>query len=137
MNTHYQLSDADFARQFADLSLDPKLFSHEAHLRLAWILIKREGIEKAIEMVCKQIKAFDAHHGDGTVYHETLTTAAVHIVKHFMDKASLDDFSLMLEEFPRIKNNFKGLIEAHYSNNIFTDPFAKVTYQEPDLLPFI
>ena len=54
MERHYQLTDNQFETQFADLSMDPTLFSHEAHLRLAWIHIKHHGVDKAIENICSQ-----------------------------------------------------------------------------------
>jgi hypothetical protein len=136
MEHHRLLSDADFEQQFLELSLPPSWFSHEAHLRLAWILIRTYGQIAAEEKLCSQIRAFDQRHGKGTVFNKTVTIAAAKIMQHFIDKSTSKDFAGLLEEFPRLKNNFRGLIEAHYSVNIFGDSLAKLTYLEPDLIPF-
>ena len=41
-----------------------------------------------------------------------------------------------MEEFPRLKNNFKDLIAQHYQMDIYRSQRAKTAYLEPDLLPF-
>jgi len=136
MERHYQLTDAQFETQFADLSMDPTLFSHEAHLRLAWIHIKHHGVDKAIENICRQINIFDATFDDGTKYHTTLTVASIKTVCHFFLKSKSDTFQDFIAEFPRLKNNFKELISSHYGFDVFTSEKAKSEYLKPDLLPY-
>ena len=58
MENHYQLADEEFEASFADGSLDPQVFNHEAHLRIAWIHITKYGTEKAIENIVDQLKAY-------------------------------------------------------------------------------
>lgn len=130
------LSDADFSQQFADCTLDPKLFTHSAHLRLAWISIRQNGITKAIALIREQIKAYDQKFGDGTKYHETLTVAALHVVHHFMKRSYADSFDGFISEFPRLKTHFKDLIAQHYSIDLFQDADAKEKYVQPDLQDF-
>ncbi|PHN01157.1 hypothetical protein [Flavilitoribacter nigricans] len=136
MESHLNLTDGQFEYQFRDGSLDPALFSHEAHIRLAWIHTGRYGVEQACVNVCDQIQAFDRLHGDGTKFHRTLTVAAVRAVHHFRQKSVSDTFSGFIREFPRLKTNFKDLLNAHYSHFILRLPRAKREYLEPDLLPF-
>ncbi len=45
MEEHFYLTDIQFERQFANCSLNPELFSHEAHLRLAWLHISKYGLK--------------------------------------------------------------------------------------------
>ena len=132
----YKLTDSDFEKQFANCSLDPRLFSHLAHLRLAWIHVKNYGVDAAIENVCAQIKIYDATHDEGTKYHTTLTVASVLTVYHFFLKSESDNFQDFIAEFPRLENNFKDLIDAHYGINLFTSERAKKEYIAPDLLPY-
>ena len=136
MDNHFQLTDEEFAKQFANKTLKPQLFSHEAHLRLAWIHINQYGEELAIQNICSQIKAFDQTFGDGTKYHKTLTIAAIKAVSHFIGKSNSNTFQEFIEEFPRLKSNFKDLMGAHYGFDIFNNEEAKANYLEPDLLPF-
>ena len=136
MKNHFLLPDETFEHQFAEVSLNPKLFSHEAHLRLAWIHIRKYGVEKAVVNICRQIAAFDAKFGDGTKYNETVTVAAVRAVNHFVERSSATDFKSFIQENPRLKHNFKDLLNSHYSQDIFLDERAKTEYLEPDLAPF-
>ncbi len=136
MEAHFQLSDQEFERQFAFCQLDPSLFSHEAHLRLAWIHIQQHGQEQAEINIQKQLQDFVASVGATDKYHATLTVAAVRIVGHFIKTSSAETFSQFMEEYPRLKTAFKGLVEQHYSFDIFQSAEARATFLAPDLLAF-
>ena len=136
MNEQYQLTDLEFSNAFKNATLDPKLFNHEAHLRLAWIYIDRDGIEEAITQVCSQITNYATSLGAANKYNETVTIAAVRAVYHFYLKSKSDNFRDFIEEFPRLKNNFKDLLAQHYGIDIFNSEVAKCSFLEPDLLPF-
>jgi hypothetical protein len=58
MKNEYQLSDDQFSRAFETATLNPKLFNHKAHLRLAYLLITVNGIDSVIDKCCKQILAY-------------------------------------------------------------------------------
>lgn len=133
---HFKYSDAEFLKHFSDFTLQPALFTHEAHLRLAWLYINLYGTEKAAVLISTQIKAFDRKFGDGSKFNKTVTIASVYIVNHFMERSLYNDFKILLEEFPQLKTNFTGLIRSHYKINIFTEKRAKKEYVEPDLLSF-
>lgn len=136
MQNHFQLSDGQLECSFQDCSLLPPLFSHEAHLRLAWIHIRRYGIQQACDNLCQQIKRFDETHGDGTKFNTTVTVAAAKVVYHFMQKKSGTNFQDFLSSHPRLSSQFKVLIHTHYGFDIFNHPEAINQYLEPDLLPF-
>lgn len=133
---HYSLNDEAFEHQFATLTLNPALFSHEAHLRLAWIHVNKYGVDQAALNLCEQIRIFDQTFDDGTKFNVTVTVAAVKAVHHFMQKSETTSFADFIEENPRLKYNFKELLACHYSGDIFRDKAAKVTWVEPDLESF-
>ncbi|MCB0633435.1 MAG: hypothetical protein R2824_29490 [Saprospiraceae bacterium] len=136
MDTHYQFDDLLFEEQFREGTFPPQLFTHEAHLRLAWIHIRRYGVEYAADQICLQIKDFDRLHGDGTKFHKTLTVAAVRAVYHFMQKFRSDNFADFIVEFPRLKHSFKELLDFHYTAKRLQNQDARYEYVEPDLVPF-
>lgn len=136
MEDHFRLSDFEFAQQFKECNLDPILFTHEAHLRLAWIHIKNHGIEKAEETIQSQLKNFVVFAGALDKYNTTLTLAAIKAVYHFMLKSDTDNFKDFITEFPRLKYNFKALMACHYGFDIYVSHKAKTEFLEPDLLPF-
>lgn len=136
MENHYQLNDLAFETQFQNGTLDSTLFSHEAHLRLAWIHIQKYGIDQAIQNICTQIINYVQGLGAADKYNKTLTVAAVKTVYHFILKSDATTFQDFIEAFPRLKYNFKDLLVCHYSMDIFNSARAKVEYIKPDLLAY-
>lgn len=136
MEDHFKLSDSEFEKKFEDSKLDPSMFNHEAHLRLAWIHIHNYGIEKALKNVPLQLQYFVGYIGAKDKYNATLTIAAIKAVHHFMLKSKSENFKDFIVEFPRLKYNFKELLGCHYRIDIFNSIEAKTNFLEPDLLPF-
>ena len=136
MEDHYKLSDTEFENEYIDCKLDLNIFSHEAHLRLAWININRYGIEEALKKIPGQLQNFVESVGAKDKYNTTLKVAAIKAVGSFLDKSNSNSFQEFITEFPQLKNNFKTLIGSHYSFDIFTSIRAETELLEPDLLPF-
>ena len=136
MGKHYELSDSEFKEQFANCTLDSTLFSHEAHLRLAWLLINEFGLEKAEVQIQEQLKNFVANVGAKDKYHVTITLVAIKMVHHFMQKSKTESFADFILENPQLKTNFKGLIRSHYSFDVFDNIKAGRQFIDPDILPF-
>jgi len=136
MEAHFNLNDELFEQQFATCTLDPAIFSHEAHLRLAWVHIKKYGVEKAVENICTQLVNFTIHLGAADKYNTTLTIAAVRAVNHFINRSAANNFYDFIQEFPRLKFNFKDLMASHYKTDIFKSPIAKRSYLEPESMAF-
>lgn len=136
MEKHLELSEEEFLRQFTDCTLDPSIFSHEAHLRLAWINIRKYGIVQATANIQSQLLKFVEALGEKDKYNKTVTLAALFIVNHFIQRSNSDNFSDFISGFPKLKTDFKGLIASHYSIDVFTSSKAKTEYLEPDILPF-
>ncbi|MCP9766311.1 hypothetical protein EGI22_00220 [Lacihabitans sp. LS3-19] len=130
------LSDEEFSTQFASKILNPEIFTHEAHLRLAWILIKNHGLEKGTELICSQILAFVIPLGAEEKFNTTLTVASMKMVNHFIQKVESDDFLDFIQTFPALKYEFKNLVSKHYSFDILKEERTKKAFVEPDLLEF-
>jgi hypothetical protein len=136
METHFDLTNQQFEIAFKSAHLNPNLFTHEAHLRLAWIHIKAYGIDTAIENITSQLTQYTKHLGAEVKYNETVTIAAVKAVYHFILKSESVNFKDFILEFPRLKFNFKDLLGQHYGFDIFSSEEAKSSFLVPDLLPF-
>jgi hypothetical protein len=105
-------------------------------LRLAWIHIKKYGVDRAIENICNQLVMFTKSIGAIDKYNKTLTVAAIKAVNHFIMQSNSKTFQEFVLEFPRLKYDFKALMDAHYLIDIYNSEKAKSEYIEPDLLPF-
>ena len=136
MEKHFELSDLEFENQFNSCQLNPSFFSHEAHLRLAWIHIDKYGFEQAKGNIQKQLQDFVAHVGAEDKYHKTLTIVVIQAVNHFMLQSTSDNFPDFIIEFPQLKEDFKSLISSHYSFDVFSSAEAKLKFISPELKPF-
>ena len=136
MKDHYQLTNEEFESQFSNCTLDSSIFNHEAHIRLAWIHIDKYGIEQALINVDSQLYSYVCSLGAEDKYNKTVTIAAVKAVYHFMQKSNSNNFKDFILEHPRLKTNFKELLDKHYSIDIFNSDIAKSSFLEPNLLPF-
>jgi hypothetical protein len=125
MEKHFDLTDLEFEKKFESCNLNPEIFTHEAHLRLAWIHITKYRQEIAIQNICRQLITFVDSIGAKNKYNQTLTVAAIKAVYHFIRKLNSNIFPDFINEFPRLKYNFKDLINFHYQENIFKSEEAK------------
>jgi hypothetical protein len=136
MNNHQVLIDSEFEHQFANRTLDPALFTHEAHLRLAWIHITKYGVEKAIKNICVQLVNYTEFLGARDKYNHTVTIAAIRAVYHFMLKSHATTFAEFILLNQKLKYNFKELLSFHYRTDVFKSELAKREYLTPELAPF-
>lgn len=136
MDDHYKLTDTEFEEKFANEDFEVSMFTHEAHLRLAWIHIDRYGLVIAEQNVSDQLKTYTKHVGVPNKFHMTLTIAAVKAVSHCYSQYKGRDFKDFIERWPALKEDFKPMMESHYSFDIFKSHEARSNYISPDLRPF-
>ncbi len=135
METHQVLSDEEFATSFEKLELSPSDFTHEAHLRLAWIHINKYGWQQAEENINRQLLQFVAKVGAADKFNKTVTCASVRIIADYMRQSEAGNFAEFLAEYPALKSDFKGVISRHYGFDVFESEQAKQEFLQPDLLP--
>ena len=121
MITTTQLNDYELLEEVGNCTLNPELFTHEAQLRLSWILINKHGLEVATLKNCKLKEQFYTKVLNSTKFNLPLTKAYTEILHYFMEKSSTKDFDKLLREFPRLKYNFKKLVKTHYGYNILKE----------------
>jgi len=136
MERHRKLSNEEFEEQFANCKLRPLWFTHEAHLRLAWIYITKYGSEIAFEKYSNQLQKFAKKYNAVGKYNATVTYASIQIMTHFIEKSNAYGFQDFINEFPQLKSKFKELLTTHYSGDVFTSIEAKQHILQPDLVPF-
>ncbi|MFK5981294.1 MAG: hypothetical protein QM499_00145 [Flavobacteriaceae bacterium] len=110
MQKHLSLSDSEFEKQFRECTFNPSYFNHEAHIRLAWIHIKKYGSAQACKNTCEQIKKFYIVFDKDKKFNTEITIASIMIVKQFIKKSNSDTFPEFIKEFPRLNSNFLELI---------------------------
>ena len=133
---HWKYTDEEYEQVFASYRLKPGMFSHEAHLRLAYIHISKYGPRQAEKNMCDQIKGYAESLGVYDKFNKTVTMASVKTMHHFMENSNTSSFKELIQEFPQLLNDFRGILSQHYGFNVFADKQAKKEFVEPDLQPF-
>ena len=128
-------SDMEFLMAFEAGAYAPADFNHRAHVRLAYVYLATNDVERATTLLRAAIVNFLRHHGiTPTKYHETLTHAWILAVFHFMHRTpsalSADDFidhtTLLLDS---------RIMMTHYSAERLFSQHARHGFVEPDLEP--
>ena len=125
MEKHWRFSDAIYEQKFREGKFPPLYFSHEAHLRLAYIHLEKYGLRQSIENMCTQIYDFAIKYGATMKFNATVTYASLQIMYHYMNKGESDNFSDLMKEFPHLLKDFKSEIQKYYSWDVFRSPEAK------------
>lgn len=136
MEKHYRYSDEVYEQKFRDCTFPPLYFSHEAHLRLAYIHLMKYGLEQSIENMCKQIYDFAIKYGATMKFNATVTYASLQIMYYYIQNGKSDNFPDLMKEFPDLLENFKGEIQKYYSWDVFRSPEAKANILQSDLEDF-
>lgn len=113
MGDHEQYSDDEFVERVRNASLDPVLFTHEAHLRLGWILVRAHGPDRAAELLCGLIAGYASAIGKAEKFDRRVTIAAAHVIAGRMERSHATDSVAFISEAPELRSHFRELVEAY------------------------
>jgi hypothetical protein len=126
--------DRDFRSAFEACTVTPSQFTHEAHVRLAYVYLVESDVESAVRRMREALLNFlERNDIPRSKFHETITRAWVLAVRHFMDRSastSSDDFIAKNRELLDSK-----IMLTHYSASVLFSPDARSSFVEPDLDP--
>jgi len=105
-------------------------FHHRDHLRLAWVQIRRLGLERASESVTSAIRHFAAHHGQPNRYHDTMTRFWLHAVAIGVSHHPDLTFEGLLAAESHLLD--KNLPFSHWSRERMGSEEARRRWVEPD-----
>jgi hypothetical protein len=121
-----RLRDDEFLEAFHSCSLRTSEFRHADHLRLAWLHLSREPFETALARVRSGIQTFAKYHNLSGLYHETITTAWVHLLATHSE-SSFDEFLAVNES--RLSSN---LLHRFWTPEILASREARSHWVPPD-----
>ena len=126
------MTDGEFLEAFDDGTLPRDDFTHGAHVRLAWICLRRLGFEEGSRRVVAGIRAFAALHGATGLYHETVTRAWLALIAA-ADTAEAASFDAFLAAHPGLF--VRGVLERHYDPRTLASEEARARFMAPDREP--
>ena len=124
-------ADEQFLAAFEAGKIANRDFHHRDHLRLAWIQIRRLGVDRAAQAVAGAIRQFASSHGHADRYHETMTRFWVRAVGLGIDSHPTLAFENLLAAEPHLLD--KNLPYRHWSRELMGSDEAKRQWIDPDL----
>jgi len=82
------MTDEDFLAALENGSLPPDQFDHSAHVRAAWLCLRREGFAGGMARFRAALHAFATRHNAPEKYHETVTVASLALIHERLHGAS-------------------------------------------------
>lgn len=133
------MDDATFLRQFEDCSWPYAQWRHRAHLKVAYLYLRRFSLTEALPKVCAGIRAYNKSknvaEGPTMGYHETVTHAWVRLINvALQEHGPAETADAFLDRHPQLGQ--KEFLRTFYSPELLGSPRAKAEFVEPDLAPF-
>ena len=124
------MNDSEFLRQFEAGQISE--FSHQYHLRMAWIYLRAYGFELGSEKIRAGLRHLSEAHGVPGKYHETISLFWVHLVQHAITLTpEIDNFEAFIAQHDHLLDG--GLLKRHYSAALLK--VSRAAWQAPDLAP--
>jgi hypothetical protein len=126
------MNDQEFLAAFEAGTLPPHEFPHRAHIRMAWLVLRRDGWEPGFENIRAGIQHFAGAHGATRKYHESITRFWALLVLHAISlDPGISDFEAFAAAYPHLLDT--RIIARHYSRDLLGSDAARHTWVEPDL----
>jgi hypothetical protein len=132
------MRDAELLKAFEECTIGRPAWTHQAHVRVAWLHLRRDSFTTALAKLGAGIRRLNAVHGteDGpeTGYHETLTCAFLCAIWATMQSAPPSGSS---EEFWNANPHLwaRTLPRLYYSRERMLSSDAKAHFVAPDVAP--
>jgi hypothetical protein len=124
--------DRAFAEAVETARVAPERFDHRAHVRLAYVYLTQDVVERADERMRAALVGFLAGHGlDVAKVHATLTRAWILAVAHFMERTPCCTSSAaFLDACPTLLDA-RAMLTHYSAERLFSD-VARARFVEPD-----
>ena len=129
------MTDAQFLAAFVALTLPRSRWTHEAHLRLAFLRLQAAGNDwtVALPVVRTQIQAYNVAQNNPGGYHETITAAWLRVVAGRAATSGQSFAEFQVAHPDLFSPNY--LLLNHYTRPLLFSPEARAAFVSPDGTP--
>lgn len=131
---HAELNNQEFIDQIETVTINPELFTHEAHIRMAWLYLNDFDKDTALRHICAAIKGIDAKYAGGTKYHHTITVVFARSIAILMQQKPAKTWQEFITANAGLGISKKFLAE-YYSDEVLYSDEAKNQFVVPDKKP--
>ncbi len=132
MSDTLPLTDQELFDQFADHTLPKDAFHHTQHVRVAWLFVRRYGIQQALQEFPLALKRFATAKGAPTLYHETITWAYLLLINERQQRAPAADWSTFASANADLLSWKPSILDTFYTRATLASDLAKRTFVMPD-----
>ena len=131
------MNDVEFLTAFEECTLTPADWTHEAHVRMAWLYLTQYDYEPALRFIRSGIQHLNARVlKKDLAYHETITVAFARLIEStrrmLPAKHTLSDLKL---HAPDLFDRQLSAVVKYYSRDRLFSNEARSSWIEPDLAP--
>jgi len=131
------LTDEAIWQAFSASTLPAEAWTHRAHLRMAWLFLKRHPLDEAHLLLRVGIIRLNAFHGlvetPARGYHETLTRLWLALVASLMRAADAQTSAAFVDA--HAVELGRDAAARYYSRERVMSPRARAIFVAPDLAP--
>lgn len=129
------MSDAALLAAFESCTLPKAEWTHEAHVRTAWIYLTTRSYDDALTALRTGIPKYNRSLGNKTGYHDTVTVAFARIIAARILASPDDDFPDFRERHSDLFAKSPSPLARYYSRERLASPEAVASFVEPDISP--
>ncbi|HEU4602951.1 MAG TPA: hypothetical protein VFS24_13325 [Steroidobacteraceae bacterium] len=129
------MTDDEFLDAFTTCTLLPQQFNHRAHVRVAWLMLRRYPVDQAIERTCEGIARLAAHFGAADKFNRTLSEALVRLMARACESTRDASFDEFLGANEWLLQDVRGALAEYYSPALLYSVDTKQQFLAPDLKP--
>lgn len=140
------MTDTEFLTAFEAAAIDRKDWTHEAHVRMAWLYLTRLPFATALEKVRSGIRKLNAAYVQAentrckpadtenpAGYHDTITVAFVRVIAGRL--ATDEDYATFRDRHPDLFDRTLSALRRHYTKKRLRSAEARRGFVEPDREP--
>lgn len=117
------MDDQKFLDDFEDGRFAAESFTHQAHIRLAYLYLSRGPFLEACIAMRDSLQEFSARIGKRGLYHETITIAFMSIVNERMSRHPDDGWRQLIAAYPELCD--KDILTRYLAPDILNSPKAR------------
>ena len=124
------MTDDEFLAAFEACRLERKAWTHEAHVRMAWLYLTRLPFDEALQRVRSGIQKLNAKIGSPDGYHETITVAFVRVIASRLRVGEV--YETFRDRHPDLLDRTLSALLRHYTKERLHSPEARKAFITPD-----
>ena len=124
------MTDEEFLRALENCTLPESEFGHRAHVRAAYLYLKKSDFAEALDRIRKSIRAYAAHQGKPDRYHETITVAYLALIHQcIFERGDAGSWATFAQSNPELFN--PNLLGKFYDREVLDSKMARRIFLLP------